>query len=70
MLVKVFLVFQQMKASGATPDIACYNALLKACARAGEFHHGMRVMKGLQIMDDLHPNDESWQELLLAASKL
>ena len=69
-LVKVFLVFQQMKASGATPDIACYNALLKACARAGEFDHGMRVMEELLGLEDLHPNDKSWQELLLAASKL
>ena len=25
-----------MKAAGATPDLACYNALLRACARAGD----------------------------------
>ena len=67
-LVKVFLVFQQMKASGAVPDIACYNALLKACARAGEFSHGMRIMEELESHQELEPNDKSWRELLKAAS--
>ncbi|KAL7557805.1 hypothetical protein ACA910_003849 [Epithemia clementina (nom. ined.)] len=69
-LVKVFLVFQQMKASGAVPDIACYNAILKACARAGEFDHAMRIMNEILSHDDLEPNDNSWRELLKAASYL
>ena len=36
LLLKVFLVFQQMRAAGAEPDLACYNVLLRACARAGD----------------------------------
>jgi len=73
-LMQVFLVFQQMKVSGATPDTACYNALLRACARAGDYHRAMEVMKELQSEQVLHdgdgPNDTSWRELLRVASHM
>jgi pentatricopeptide repeat protein len=45
LLLKVFLVFQQMKASGAEPDLQCYNALLRACARAGDLRRGLHVLQ-------------------------
>jgi len=67
LLVKVFLVFQQMKDAGAEPDLACYNALLKACARAGDVSRGQRVLQQIQA-SGLHPNDASWRHLLQAAS--
>jgi pentatricopeptide repeat protein len=68
LLVKVFLVFQEMKAVGATPDLACYNALLRACARAGDFNMGKDVLQRIRN-DGLHPNDTSWRELIRAAAK-
>jgi pentatricopeptide repeat protein len=67
-LVKVFLVFQEMKAVGATPDLACYNALLRACARAGDLNMGRDVLRRIR-KDGLHPNDTSWRELIRAAAK-
>lgn len=67
-LLKVFLVFQEMKAAGAEPDLACYNALLRACARAGDLNHAMEVMR--KIKDDgLIPNNTSWREALKTAEK-
>jgi len=68
LLVKVFLVFQEMKAVGATPDLACYNALLRACARAGDVDMAQDVLQRIRN-DGLHPNDTSWRELIRAAAK-
>lgn len=62
-LVKVFLVFQEMKAVGAEPDLACYNALLRACARAGDFERAQEVL-GRLLEAGLDPNDTSWRELI------
>ena len=36
LLVKVFLVYQEMRAVGAIPDATCYNTLLRACALTGD----------------------------------
>jgi len=68
LLVKVFLVFQEMKASGSDPDLACYNALLQACARAGDTARLMDVMQRIQG-DGFHPNNKSWREMLRGAAK-
>jgi pentatricopeptide repeat protein len=68
LLVKVFLVFQQMKAAGAEPDLACFNALLRACARAGDVSRGLDVLRQIQASPHLEPNDRSWRELLRAAA--
>ena len=67
-LMKVFLVFQEMKESGAQPDLACYNALLRACARVGDINRAQSVFKQLQE-DSLEPNDTSWRQLIRAAGK-
>ena len=69
LLVKVFLVFQQMKVSGADPDIACYNALLRACARAGDLSRASAVIEELSQLEFLEPNDKTWREYLRVASK-
>jgi pentatricopeptide repeat protein len=68
LLLKVFLVFQEMKTAGAQPDLACYNALLKACARAGDVKHARDVLAQMQAAG-LDPNDSSWRELIRAAGK-
>jgi pentatricopeptide repeat protein len=68
LLVKVFLVFQQMKAAGAEPDLACFNALLRACGRAGDVNRGLDVLRQIQASPHLEPNDRSWRELLRAAA--
>lgn len=67
LLLKVFLVFQEMKAAGASPDLACYNALLKACARAGDIVRAQGVLDQLRA-DGLDPNDTTWRHLVTAAA--
>jgi len=67
-LIKIFLVFQEMKNSGVQPDLACYNALLRACARAGDISRAQSVLQQLQE-DHLEPNDSSWRQLIRAAGK-
>ena len=66
-IMKVFLVFQEMKAAGAEPDIAAYNALLLACSRAGDVERAKDVLRRLKS-DGLDPNDTSWGHLLKTAS--
>lgn len=65
-LMKVFLVFQEMKEAGAQPDLACYNAMLRACARAGDISRAQSVLRQLES-DALEPNDTSWRQLIRAA---
>mmetsp|Transcript_11081 Transcript_11081/g.16755 ORF Transcript_11081/g.16755 Transcript_11081/m.16755 type:complete len:943 (+) Transcript_11081:245-3073(+) len=67
-LVKAFLVFQEMKATGADPDIACYNALLRACAMSGDIPKLRDVMRRIEA-DGLTPNDTTWKEFLRGAAK-
>jgi len=66
-LVKAFLVFQEMKTTGADPDIACYNALLRTCANAGDMHKIRDVMRRIE-RDGLIPNDTTWKEYLRGAA--
>mmetsp|Transcript_11180 Transcript_11180/g.16412 ORF Transcript_11180/g.16412 Transcript_11180/m.16412 type:complete len:734 (+) Transcript_11180:191-2392(+) len=66
-LLKVFLVFQEMRAAGADPDLACYNALLQACARANDIHRALDVLKKMKE-DGVNPNETSWREALKAAA--
>ena len=68
LLLKVFLVFQQMKAAGAEPDVACFNVLLRACARAGDVSRALDVMRQIQSNPNLEPTDRSWCELLRSAT--
>ena len=68
LLLKVFLVFQEMKATGAVPDLACFNAVLRACARAGD------LTRAEQVLDQIHaagliPDDITWRQILLTAGK-
>jgi pentatricopeptide repeat protein len=69
LLLKVFLVFQEMKTAGAQPDLACYNALLKACARAGDMTNAQDVLAQMQVAG-FDPNDSSWREMIRAAGKV
>jgi pentatricopeptide repeat protein len=68
-IFKVFLVFQEMKAVGASPDLACYNALLKMCAIAGDVQRAEAVLQQLLAEEDLEPNDKSFRDTMRAASK-
>jgi len=67
LLMKVFLVLQEMKASGADPDIACYNAILRACARAGDVSKLRDVLRRIEL-DGLVPNSTTWKETIRGAS--
>jgi len=67
LLIKVFLVFQEMKAVGAKPDLACYNALLRACAKAGDVSRCQDVLNDMQAFG-LDPNDTSWRQLINVAT--
>ncbi|KAL3793109.1 hypothetical protein HJC23_005611 [Cyclotella cryptica] len=67
-LLKIFLVFQEMKAAGVSPDLPCYNALLRACSFAGDADKAQDVLRRIDE-DGLEPNDASWREALKAAAK-
>lgn len=66
MLLKVFLVFQEMRNAGAIPDVACYNSLLRACAFSGDIDKAMDVLRRMEA-DGIEPNRNSWRELIKAA---
>lgn len=69
LLMKVFLVFQEMKVAGVQVDVPCYNALLRACAQAGDATRAQEVIRTM-LRDDLDPNDMSWRLLLRSASSV
>lgn len=66
-LMKVFLVLQEMKENDVQPDIACYNAILQASAKAGNVSRLRDVMDRIQ-MDGLTPNSNTWKEVLRGAA--
>jgi pentatricopeptide repeat protein len=67
-LIKVFLVFQQMRAAGTDPDLASYNALLGACSRAGDISRLFDVLKRIHN-DGLIPDSTSWKEMVRGIGK-
>jgi pentatricopeptide repeat protein len=67
LMLKTFLVFQQMKDAGAQPDLACYNALLSACAKAYDLSHARYVLRTMQN-DNIEPNDTTWRLLMRSAT--
>ena len=66
-LLKVFLTFQEMRAVGVTPDLACYNTLLKACSYAGDATKSQEILKRMNE-DGIQPNRRSYIEALRAAA--
>ena len=68
LLLKAFLVLQEMKAVGAVPDLACYNVVLRACSRAGDIDRAFEILTSMQ-KDGIVPNDVTWREMLIAAGR-
>lgn len=68
MILRVFLLFQEMRNAGATPDVACYNLLLRACALDGDVQRAQDVLWRMDA-DGIEPNRASWREALKAAAK-
>lgn len=68
-LYRVSLVFQEMKAAGVEPDLACYNALLKSCANAGDVNRAAEILEQIRNSDGMDPNDNTWREIIRAAGK-
>jgi len=68
-LYRVSLVFQEMKAAGVKPDLACYNALLKSCASAGDVDRASEILEQIRNSGDMAPNDKTWREMIRAAGK-
>ena len=66
-LLKVFLTFQEMRAAGVRPDLACYNTLLKACSYAGDATKAQEILKRMDE-DGIQPNGRSYIEALRAAA--
>ena len=66
LLLKVFLVFQEMKTAGVNIDVPCYNTLLRACAQVGDVNRAQYVIRTMQ-REELDPNDTSWRLLLRSA---
>jgi pentatricopeptide repeat protein len=69
-LEKVFLVFEEIKSAGAQPDIASYNALLRACAQAGDLDRTKEVIQWMEQQGGVDPNRYSWVQALHAASQV
>eukprot|EP00529_Nitzschia_sp_RCC80_P005288 CAMPEP_0113523302 /NCGR_PEP_ID=MMETSP0014_2-20120614/45637_1 /TAXON_ID=2857 /ORGANISM="Nitzschia sp." /LENGTH=1009 /DNA_ID=CAMNT_0000421391 /DNA_START=324 /DNA_END=3353 /DNA_ORIENTATION=+ /assembly_acc=CAM_ASM_000159 len=69
-LYQVTLLFQDMKASDVIPDLACYNVLLRSCARAGDIDRAMEVLAEItnDDRDNIEPNDRTWRQVLRCAS--
>ena len=68
MIIKVFLVFQMMRNAGATPDLACYNALLRACAISGDIEKTQDVLRRMKA-EGIEPTSNTWRGTLKAARK-
>ena len=68
MLLKVFLVFQEMRNAGATPDVACYNTLLRACTLSGDIEKVRDVLQRMAA-DGVVPTRNTWRGTLKAARK-
>lgn len=68
LLRRVFLVFNEMRSAGATPDHACYNSLLRACALSGDAVKAMDVLERMSD-DGLAPNRRSWREALRSTQR-
>lgn len=71
-LFRVFLVFQEMRSRGVTPDLRAYNALVNTCADLGEFDRALGVVR--QMVDDDHggglqPDAVTYTSLIKAAAR-
>ena len=66
MLLKVFLVFQEMKNVGMLPDVAMYNSLLRACAVTGNIERAQSVLRRME-MDGIVPNRGTLKEAVTLA---
>lgn len=66
MILKVFLVFQEMKNVGMLPDVAMYNSLLRACAVTGNIERAQSVLRRME-MDGLVPNRGTLKEAVTLA---
>ncbi|KAL3811735.1 hypothetical protein ACHAXA_000237 [Cyclostephanos tholiformis] len=69
MLMKVFIIFQMMRNAGATPDLACYNALLRACAISGDIEKTHDVLRWMNA-DGIELTPNTWRGTLKAARKV
>lgn len=47
-LFRLYLVFQEMRASGVQPDTAAYNTLINACASGGDIERALEAVKAMQ----------------------
>lgn len=66
MILKVFLVFQEMKNVGMLPDVAMYNSLLRACAITGNIEMAQNVLRRME-MDGIVPNRGTLKEAVALA---
>ena len=66
MMLKVFLVFQEMKNVGMLPDVAVYNSLLRACAVTGNIERAQSVLRRMK-MDGIVPNRGTLKEAVTLA---
>ena len=67
MILKVFLVFQEMKNVGILPDVAMYNSLLRACAVTGNIERAQYVLRRME-MDGIVPNRGTLKEAVTLAT--
>ncbi len=63
MLMKVFLMIHMMRNEGATPGLACYNALLWACALSSNMERARDVLRRMKAAG-IEPMPNTWRRTL------
>jgi pentatricopeptide repeat protein len=48
-LFRLYLIFQEMKTAGVSPDEGVYNTLINACAGAGDLDKALESMEAMQV---------------------
>jgi pentatricopeptide repeat protein len=64
-LFRLYLIFQDMKVHGYTPDAAVYNTLINACANAGDLEKALETVAAMQS-EGISPNVITYTSLLKA----
>ena len=68
LVVKAFLLFQEIQSTGLHLDLGCYHTLLRVCARANDLAHAETVVRDMLLEDSVVlPTDTTWRLLLQAA---
>jgi len=66
-LFRLYLVFQDMRISGAQPDTSTYNTLINSCASAGDIERALETVQAMQD-EGVSPDVITYTSLIKACS--